>query len=564
MVLDHVARLDLAGQAERLLGRRLVGLVTVRGDRLADRRAVVDAVLHLGEGDGHVVRDGELQRHAVEREDLLAGVGAADQPGGRGQRPLGRRRGERPQDAGAQRRRLPLVQAHELLHLRRLVGRDGDGVIGQRRLDAALGDETDPISTGGRVGQYEGRGLPVVAGRPLDRNGLLQQFRRRRHVLGRLDFHLVRLGPGGNPVEEVLLGRARQLADDPDRAVLQRRHVRQVAGDFRVPAVLGVVRRLGRDLDGRQVHRLHRRDGVGRAGVRPGLDAVGEIGGGRDGRGINVVVGRHPRHRGARHLAVGPGLDEGAGVRQGDVAALRDAGGQRERPAADGEVLGGRAVDHIGGRRVPRLEEAGRQVGVLPREGDDRAKHHGHDAGGDEGGRQRGTAGHGREEIEAAGPRFGVAHQPLDQLRRPVELVVGVGQLDGGGEALGQLGIPLLDEGGDGGGVDAARQRQHQAEEAHDQADAAPRRQDADAHPVGDVEREHLGAEDVRQQGGAEAEREDERQGGPGRCTEAQQADARGDPGNPVAEVRRQGSDGGHDSSSPPMCALDAGGAGPW
>ena len=113
-----------------------------------------------------------------------------------------------------------------------------------------------------------------------------------------------------------------------------------------------------------------------------------------------------------------------------------------------------------------------------------------------------------------------------------------------------EFGIFLLDDGGDGGGVEPAGQRQHQAEEQNtSRPSAAPGAEDADAHGGRQVEGEELDAQHVGEQGGAEAEGEDQgQQAQP--AQEAQPADAVGDRRNPIAEVRRQ-SDGGHDTSSP-------------
>ena len=49
--------------------RRLARLEAGHGDRLADGFAAVDAVFHFGDGDGHVVGRGELQRHTVVGQD---------------------------------------------------------------------------------------------------------------------------------------------------------------------------------------------------------------------------------------------------------------------------------------------------------------------------------------------------------------------------------------------------------------------------------------------------------------------------------------------------------------
>jgi hypothetical protein len=92
----------------------------------------------------------------------------------------------------------------------------------------------------------------------------------------------------------------------------------------------------------------------------------------------------------------------------------------------------------------------------------------------------RGAGREGAAEVQEMGATLGVLDEQLDQRPRAVPGVVVAGQLDRGGQALAQLGVALLDQGGQRLGVVAAQQRQEQT--AH--ADQGRQPRDAEQRPA--------------------------------------------------------------------------------
>src|SRR5262249_19593138 len=76
-----------------------------------------------------------------------------------------------------------------------------------------------------------------------------------------------------------------------------------------------------------------------------------------------------------------------------------------------------------------------------------------------------GGAGEGGREVEGGGGGVGLGDEQVDEGARAVALAGAGGQLDGAGEALGQVGVLAFDDRREGLGVEAARQGHEQAEE---------------------------------------------------------------------------------------------------
>ena len=146
--------------------------------------------------------------------------------------------------------------------------------------------------------------------------------------------------------------------------------------------------------------------------------------------------------------------------------------------------------------------------------------------------------------LRVASPGLGVAHQAVDQFGRAVVIVAAAGQFNRGREAFAEVGIFFLDDGGEGVMVEPTAERGQQPKDEHNQAKTGPDAEDADAH------RRRKIKEEIGEQGGAEAERENERQQAQP-AEETHPTDAMGDGGDPITEARRQGNGSGHDANSP-------------
>src|SRR5262249_58164536 len=126
------------------------------------------------------------------------------------------------------------------------------------------------------------------------------------------------------------------------------------------------------------------------------------------------------------------------------------------------------------GRQVRGGEQALGERAVLPGpQGGGGGQQQQGGAGGDRHG-EGAARGDGAEEVQRPGADLGLLEQQGDEGRRAVQGVGRVGQLDGAGEALAQLGVLLLDEGGQGGGVERAPQRQDQGGGGDEGAQAGP------------------------------------------------------------------------------------------
>ena len=427
--------------------------------RVGDVRAAAVGGAVVGDGDAEADVQRAAERDAAERGDALAGPDALER---------GLLDGERAVV-------LPAAAADAVLQ----PGRGGEAEVLLDRVlqrDAAVGGELEG-AVGGRVEREGGRG--VGHDREREGGGAVREAvvvpdadaPRPAHALGHLE----------RPLEvalEARFGGAVRAVGQQERAV-QRADRRRAERDAR-PGDGGDLARVGREGARRRAGvggELQRRGGVREVGrldgehvvvARHGAaadDAVAE-------RALDradvvavaadaLLVGRELHHAlGA--LAPGavglPGADvglAGEAAEDGELDGERRAAQDNGRAGQDAEVLGVDVVD-LRGRGDGAQEEA-RDVAAPERE---EHQQHAERAGGEEEARPHGARG----ELALHREPAGVGDRGLgDDLHQQVGALgerVGRGhELDDGGEALLELRVVALDEAGEQGGRELARER---------------------------------------------------------------------------------------------------------